>query len=152
MFPQQELTLRRKTLWERPCVPTLWITCKISPIEWRNVTGGVNVETRALKRASETSNVSFCVFSKRSVWKCVSLIYCCLYISGTITFIWQATDSTLDSMFFSAHAKLCGCECMRSLCCLFAQSHVPALHSGSVVSRTLPEYLESEWCARAEGF
>ncbi len=93
-------------LWERPCVPRLWNVCNQSNGMTKRHGRG-DVETRELKSASGTSNVSFCVFSKHSVWN-VSVIFTVVCLSVTITSKWRATDSPWDRVSFSTCADLLG--------------------------------------------
>ncbi len=80
--------------------------------------GRGDVETRELKSASGTSNVSFCVFQQGLCVKCVSLINC--------LFVYQSQSPLNGS--YRHHLRPCfvlypcwsfGCECTRSLWCLF---------------------------------
>ncbi len=93
-------------LWERPCVPRLWNVCNQSNGMTKRHGRG-DVETRELKSASGTSNVSFCVFSKHSVCN-VSVIFTVVCLSVTITSKWRATDSPWERVSFSTCADLLG--------------------------------------------
>ncbi len=111
-------------LWESPCVPTLWNVCNqlcvISPTEWRNITCRV---TRELKCASGTSNVSFYVFSKRSVWN-VSVLFTVVWLSVTINSKCRATDSTWDCVSFSTRADFSRVNAHgRCVVCLGEEQH-----------------------------
>ncbi len=85
--------------------------------------GWGDVETRELKSTSRTSNDSFCVFSKHSVWN-VSVLFTVVCLSVTITSKWPATDSSWHRVSFSIHADLSGANA-RSRCvvCFGAEQH-----------------------------
>ncbi len=109
--------------------------------------GRGDIETRELKSESGTCNVSFCVFSKCYVWN-VSVLFTVVCLSVTITSIWWVTDSNLDRVFFSARAKLYGCECTRSLCCLFGSGACTVSSRGSWLCIVLPQTSYFEECVR----